>query len=136
MLLYEDLSVKQKDFFLKYIWNGVGSREFVKPPALIFDEPSMYHDFAYFRGGTDEDRKQADKEFFHKAHDEVRKKAVWQRPFYYTMSYVYFYGLKKLGGKAWEYYDKPADTWEEFLAHVYAYFDREPKLKGRPPIYS
>jgi hypothetical protein len=133
VLLYDDLTQKQKDFFLKYIWNGVGSREYPKPPQLIFREASIYHDFGYFRGGPESLRKEVDREFFHKAHSAVRRLPIAQRPFYYAMSYIYFYGLKKLGSKAWELYPEPAKTWEEFLNRVYAYFDRNPGQAGRPP---
>jgi hypothetical protein len=133
MLLYNDLTQKQRDWFLTYVWNGVGSREYIKPPQLIFEEASKWHDFGYFRGGNEDLRKEVDREFFHKAHSAVRKQPIAQRPFYYAMSYVYFYGLKKLGSKAWELYPEPAKTWEEFVDRVFAFFDREPDRKDRPP---
>lgn len=136
MLEFDNLTKLQKEFFLEFIWNGVGSREFAKPPQLIFANASVYHDFAYFRGGNESDRKIADKDFFHRSHSSTRKQHTYTRPFYYVMSYVYFYGLKKIGGKAWEYYDAPAQNWKEFLDHVYAYFDRSPNMKGRPPEYN
>ena len=136
MLEYDNLSQKQKDFFDKSIWNGVGSRDFfINPHDLIFKEASKYHDFAYWRGGPEELRIKADKDFFHRAHSAVRKQSLLKRPFYYATSYVYFYFLKIGGKRAFEYYERPADTWEELLARVNFYFDENPKKEGRPPKY-
>jgi hypothetical protein len=133
-LQYSDLTPKQLDYFLKYIWNGVGSREFVKPPQLIFSEASKLHDFQYFRGGTDSDRKASDKDLLHHMHDAVRAQKLYIRPIYYFLAAIYYIVLSKLGKVAWEYYDKPAQTWDEFLYHLDAYFDREPNKK-RPPAF-
>ena len=130
----DELTLKQKEYFLKNIWNGVGSREYPDVPDFIFGEASKYHDFAYFRGGDENDRKEADRDFFHRAHSAVRKQPLLKRPFYYVLSYTYFYSLKKLGGKAWEYYPAPAKNWNEWLAHVNTFFDREPQFP-RPPKF-
>lgn len=48
VLDYSELSTKQLNFFLKYIWNGVGSREYIRPPQFIFSEASKSHDFFFF----------------------------------------------------------------------------------------
>jgi hypothetical protein len=114
---YSDLTLKQKEFFLEHIWNGVGSDSFIKPPPLIFLEASKYHDCLEWAGGTEEDREWAIKDFFHKAHEAVRAQSVWKRPYYYLLSYTYYYFLRKLDGFTWEYYPKPAQTWTGLVKH-------------------
>lgn len=122
VLQYEELTPEQKKFFLEHVWNGVGSREYPDVPDFIFSEASIYHDFAYFRGGDEKDRKKADKEFLHRAHHAVRKQPKWKQPYYYLLTALYYFGLKKLGKKAFEYYPAPAKDWDEFMAHVSTYF--------------
>lgn len=105
-IYYQDLTKNQLKFFLKYVFNGLGSDSFPKPPPLIFMDAAKEHDFWAWVGGTEEDRKWATKEFFHRAHDAVRKERKWKRPFYYLMSYIYYYILRKFDGLTWEYYIK------------------------------
>lgn len=134
-LVYDKLTAKQKSYFKQYIWNGVGSRSFfVNPHDLIFKEASIYHDFYYWRGGPIELISLADRDFFHRCHSAVRKQPAYKRPFYYATSYVYFSFLKLLGKVAWEYAEKPCQTWEELLERVNLYYDENPK-EQRPPKY-
>lgn len=116
-LIYENLTDNQRKFFLSYIYNGVGSDSLPKPPPLIFAKAAEFHDFAAFRGGTEEDRLASEKEFFHKCHDAVREQPLLKRPFYYVISYIYYYILRKADRFTWEYYPAPAEDWKHFIAH-------------------
>jgi len=120
-LAYDSLSKAQKDYFLEHIWNGVGSSHFfINPHDLIFKEASIYHDFYYWRGGSDELRKLADKDFFHRCHEKIRKLPKKRRPFYYISAYVYYFTLKILGKTAWEKRPLPCQTWEELMQQFYS----------------
>lgn len=114
-LSYDKLTKKQKEFFLEHIWNGVGSSHFfIDPHDLIFKEASVYHDFYYWRGGPEELRHMADKDFFHRCQSAIRKLPMKRRPFYYIAAYTYYFTLKILGKAAWEK-GEVCQTWEELM---------------------
>lgn len=124
--LLTDLTPTQLEFFLKYVYNGVGSDELgIDPPDSIFKGAAKGHDFRCFVGGTDHDRIESDKEFLKDCLDRINKSPVWKRPLYKILAYVYYFALWMGSKYAWEYYDKPAENWEEFIKHVIAYHDRE-----------
>lgn len=134
-LSFDKLTEKQKNYFARFIWNGVGSRNFfINPHDLIFKEASLYHDFYYWRGGPIELKALADKDFFHRCHSAVRKQPLWKRPFYYFVAVIY-YKFLALGKIAWEYGEKPCQTWQELLANFYQYHEDNPKVRPKPPIY-
>lgn len=132
-LQYDNLTDEQELFFLTHIWNGVGSREFfIDPHDLIFKIPSMYHDFYYFGGGDEERRQMSDWDFYLRCKREVLNISWWKRPFLYSAAYIYYFFLK-IGGKyAFEYTDKPAETWEEYMEIVNSYLIKSGK---EPLIY-
>lgn len=126
---YEKLTDEQKKFFDKWVWNGVGSNSYViDPPDLIFKYPSKVHDLFFFAGGNDERRKLADKDFLKRCLEVSKKKKLWIKRYYFIgISYIYYVALVLLSKKAWEYYDQPAETWEEVIERVKAYYIREGK---------
>jgi len=127
-LLYDNLTTAQRQFFLKYLYNGVGSGSFpIKPPRFVFSNAAKYHDFASWSGGTEKDRIEASREFFHKAHDTIRQQPWRKQPFYYFISYVYYRILKKVDGMSWSYFTAPAKDWTEFIDHVRQYYIQEGK---------
>jgi len=121
-LLYDNLTTAQRDFFLKYLWNGVGSDNLPKPPSFIFSDASKYHDFSSFSGGTEADRQAGSHEFFWKCHDAVRLQPMWKRPFYYLMSYIYYFILIRVDSFSWSYFEAPAQNWAEFIDHVKQFY--------------
>jgi len=124
---YDTLTDEQKDFFLTHIWNGVGSDHypFLNPHDLIFKEASIYHDFYYWRGGSERLRKLADKDFLHRCHVAIRKLPMKRRLFYYIAAYVYYFALTMFGKKAWE--NGPiCITWECLLKR---YMSKVEKLR-------
>ena len=61
MLRYSKLTDRQKDI----ITNGCGGKGMgFKPPQFFFKASCNHHDFYYWRGGTEADRKHADSMFF------------------------------------------------------------------------
>jgi hypothetical protein len=135
-IVYDELSLKQKKFFRDYIWNGVGSRSFfINPHDLIFKNASLYHDFYYWRGGPEEYRIMADQNFLHRSHALIRREPIYRRPFYYAIAAVYVFFLRLVGKVAFEYSERPCQTWEELLDRVNTFYDQNPKITGRPPRY-
>ena len=122
MILLDDLTPNQLDFFLKYLWNGVGSDNYIKPPAFVFREASKFHDFASWRGGKEVDRIAASNEFFHKMHDMIRIQPWRKRPLYYLLAYIYYRILEYVDSCSWSYSDRPANDWNEFIQAVRDYY--------------
>lgn len=124
----KDLTPKQLEFFLTYIFNGVGSREFfINPRDFIFKNAAKTHDLKYFCGGNDTLRKIADKNFFEECCKAVLRQPGYKRVFYFPIAYVYYSALILLGKYAWEYYDTPAGTWPEFIQHAKNSYIRKKK---------
>jgi hypothetical protein len=91
----EDLTPEQYQYFIDNIFNGVGSRHFLfNPPDLIFNQAAKRHDFAYWRGGTEEDRKDADRRFKKDCLQEAKERSFLLRPFYTSIAYLYYYAIK------------------------------------------
>lgn len=135
MIQLSDLTKDQLLYFTTNIYNGVGSREFfINPHDLIFSPAAMEHDFAYWRGGPDNLRKIADKEFLQHCLVLSKQHTGIRRVFYTNTSYVYYTFLVLLGKYAWEYYDAPANTWEEFLEHFNKYQASKQKQTARSCI--
>lgn len=124
----KDLTPEQYDFFKLYCYNGVGSDSLaINPHDLIFKKAAESHDWYYLAGGTEKDRRYADKLFREEMLVAVKLCPGWKRPFYYIACYVY-YAFVKYGGKyAFEYYPTPAESWEEFIKRYVAYRNREGK---------
>lgn len=141
-LKYEDLTNKQRKYFLEQIFNGVGSREYIMPPQSIFKSCAVRHDFYYWVGKSEEDKNQVDKDFLYEARQKIRTRYTRKqtplffikKPFYYTLAHIYYLVLKKLGKKAFEYDTHYVENFDEFLVVVDNYYDKNPKSK-RPIDY-
>lgn len=133
--MLEDLDEIQFKYFNTYLANGVGSRSFpINPRDFIFKHASKQHDFQYFVGGNEEERRWVDGLFLSDCFKAIGKAPIGKRPFYTIIAIIYFGFLVALGSYAWEYTDKPAETWDEFLIHVDVFFSKNPKYK-KPPSY-
>lgn len=136
ILQYEELTPEQKEYFLKNIWNGVGSREFpIDPHDLIFGPASVLHDFEYWRGGNESYRIAADKTFLKNCLSLVKKQPKYKQPFYYVAAYVYYCFLTTLGKYAFEYSTEPAKTWEELLERFLKYQEENQTKKKQVARY-
>lgn len=117
-LAFEDLTADQ----INYFWNGVGSDHFLfNPPDLIFKEASKKHDFLFWMGGSEDERKAADSEFYYTCWRATLKNHLQiLRPFYFSASWLYYHCLKLFSKTAWEYCteeEKPK-TWEDLKARI------------------
>jgi len=101
MLHYRDLTPKQK----KRICNGCGAKGgFVNPPEFLFHASCNQHDFCYWRGGTEEDRKTADKTFYkYMTLDIVNEASRFKRIYYSAWAYTYYKAVRVFGKKYFNY---------------------------------
>jgi len=122
------LTPKQYEYFKTHIYNGVGSDHFfINPHDLIFKLAAEAHDFAYWRGGTDEDRVISDKIYLRDSLSAIRLQPRWKRIFYYPIAYIYYFFLTIFGRFAFEYRNAPIETWRELKKA----FRKEKGFKGR-----
>lgn len=113
---YENLTPEQKKYIIDNVYNGVGSGQFgFKVKEFIFRESAIEHDFYYFRGGTEQDRKTADIIFLNHSLRLASSHTFLNKIAYRIIAYIFFYFVYYFGWLSWEYYDSPANTWEEFL---------------------
>lgn len=129
-MLFElaDLTTNQFDFYHKYIFNGLGSREsWINPRDFIFRPAALHHDFWGIRGGPDALRVKADSDFYTKC-KELADQEIWiKRIFYRSVAWVYYQALVQLSQIAWEYHDEPAKNWAEFIGNFKFYYARNGK---------
>ena len=84
---------------IKIISNGCGSRYFILDvPEFVFHDSCDKHDFHYWRGGTEADRKKADKEFYSDMKIDAQFQPWWKRLFLKGMAWLYYLSVR-LGGK-------------------------------------
>ncbi len=83
MKKYEDLTPEEK----KEICNGCGGKGgWIKPPHRVFFEASCnHHDYGYWKGCTEEDRKKCDKKFYGAT---VKDCSGYNGSFCYTYVYI------------------------------------------------
>jgi len=100
MLRYKDLTPEQR----KQICNGCGTKGgLIKVPNFIFKASCNQHDFYYWRGGSERDRKIADKAFY-KAMREDIKSVKWNlKPYYHIWAFGYYRAVRFFGKKYFNY---------------------------------
>jgi hypothetical protein len=93
--LFEELS----GAMVEQICNGCGSKGGpFRPPQWRFAYSCRKHDFSYWVGGSEGDRRRADKAFYADMRQATRaRKQWWQRPWYYLMSWVYYRAVRSFG---------------------------------------
>lgn len=101
---YCELSDNQK----KLICNGCGAKGgIVNPPDFIFKASCNHHDFLYWVGNTEEERKYADKAFYkYMKIDISEKKGVIKKAYYHIWAYAYYRAVRLFGKKYFNYGDK------------------------------
>jgi len=113
MLRYSDLTNEQK----KFICNGCGGKGgWVKPPNFIFKASCNQHDFYYWRGYTEEDKKRCDKKFYELTKEDIDDANVntiksW---YYHTWAYAY-YKFVRAFGKKYFYYGTKSKTLDSLI---------------------
>ena len=102
MLRYSILTPEQKE----KICNGCGAKGgWVKPPNFIFNASCDHHDFLYWLGNTEADRKYADKAFYKKMKEDINDRSYnWSKRLWYRMwSWSYYRAVRLFGKKAFYY---------------------------------
>jgi hypothetical protein len=114
-LKLKHLTPEQYEFYKKNIFNGVGtSFAGINPPDFKFEEAALYHDLAYWVGGNELDRLQADFIFFY-----IGVKCIFKSPWYMWLGLsiilpIYSLFVLLFGWISFEY-GKPSKNWEELL---------------------
>jgi len=100
MLKYSDLSDEQR----KLICNGCGVKGWiVKLPNFLFKASCNQHDFYYWRGCTELDRKLADTEFYGWMKADIEDTAWYLKPLYHIWAYAYYLAVRLFGSKYFSY---------------------------------
>jgi hypothetical protein len=98
MLKYSELTKEEK----KKICNGCGSKGgWIKPPEFLFHASCDQHDFYYWRGGLEPDRKKADDEFYrYMIIDCSRADGLVKYIKYRLIAFIYYQAVR-YAGKMW-----------------------------------
>jgi len=101
MLRYRDLTPEQK----AKITNGCGGKGgFINPPEFLFHASCNQHDFYYWRGGIEADRKKADDTFYkYMQLDIVNENSMIKRIYYEMLAYSYYKAVRIFGKKYFNY---------------------------------
>jgi len=106
MLKYKDLTKEQKDF----ICNSCGGKGgWIKPPDFIFKASCNHHDFRYWRGATEDDRRLADKEFYGWTRADIEDAKWYLKAYYHVWAFTYFQFVRFGGRKYFYYGEKPKE---------------------------
>lgn len=101
-LRYSDLTPFQK----KSICNGCGGKGgWFNPPEFLFHASCNQHDFYYWRGGDETDRKEADETFYKFMKKDVSEAKWFRKPFYGIAAYTYYKSVRVFGKKFFNYCD-------------------------------
>ena len=111
---YRDLTQEQKDF----ICNGCGGKGgWFQPPQFIFNADCNHHDFQYFIGCSEVDRKKADEQFYEEMIKDANHYHWLKRTFYKLMAFTYYRAVRQCGKKFFYYADKE-HTLEDLLETI------------------
>ena len=104
-LRYSDLTPFQQ----KVITNGCGaSNSLFNPPEFKFKASCNQHDFYYWRGGNEDDRKLADKQFYDAmVEDSKLCSNIFSKTTHLITAKIYYVSVSLFGKKHFYYTDKP-----------------------------
>lgn len=103
---YESLTLGDFEFLReKGILNGCGGKGcWFKPPYRIFFETSCdIHDFTYWQGGDEAQRKNCDDGFLERMLKDADRCGFLTRWFYKLWARLYHKAVRKFGGKFYNY---------------------------------
>lgn len=100
-LKYSDLTDEQKEI----ICNGCGGKSgWLNPPEFLFSASCNQHDFYYWRGGTEDDRLEADNAFYEAMLSDIQNYVVWYKRWSYKLiAYAYYKSVRLFGKKFFQY---------------------------------
>lgn len=111
---FRDLTEDQK----KLICNGCGPKGgYFKPPNFIFKDSCNHHDFNYWLGYTEKDRKKADLQFYQAMKRAIKLQPWYKRFYYYIVAYIYYRSVRYFGKSAFNYSDREK-TLEDLLKEI------------------
>ena len=100
MIKYRDLTEEQK----KFVCNGCGGKSgWINPPEFLFHASCNHHDFLYWKGGTEADRKAADDAFYEMMKEDISECEWYLRPHYHIWAYTYYKSVRLIGKKFFHY---------------------------------
>lgn len=118
---YENLHDDER----RVITNGCGAKGgWVKPPQFRFKASCDHHDFGYWRGGDETDRKIADARFFGAMVTDAAMLSWYRRPVHLLLSYVYYRAVRFGGRSAFHYGQKRG--WEDLNQEMRVHCLRSP----------
>ena len=97
MKKFEDLTKEEKDA----ICNGCGGKgsKIVPPHAVFFRACCDHHDYGYWRGGTEKDRKRCDKMFYMAMKKDCKGLPWLDRLRYKPWCWVYYRAVRQFGAR-------------------------------------
>jgi len=98
MIQYEDLNEEQ----VAYLTNGCGNK-FVRVPDLDFGNACRWHDFAYWRGRTKEDRYYADRHWYELMLKAISKQGWMTRIILRAAALIYYRAVRVGSGRFFYY---------------------------------
>jgi hypothetical protein len=72
-------------------------------PDFIFTASCNHHDFNYWLGCTEEDRKRADLQFYRAMKADVGRVAWFRRPLLHFLAWRYYRAVRRWGASAFHY---------------------------------
>jgi len=107
---FRDLTPEQIDL----ICNGCGGKgHWLDPPDWLFTASCNHHDFNYWLGCTEENRKEADRQFYEAMlADAAAADSWWKRTWCKVMAFIYYKAVR-LFAKDYFYYGPEERTLED-----------------------
>ena len=100
MLHFHELTEEQK----KKICNGCGAKGgWFDPPEFLFHASCNQHDFYYWRGGSEADRKKADEAFYRYMQIDANRYSGLKRLKYLAIAYIYYKAVRIFGRRHFYY---------------------------------
>lgn len=112
------------------ISNGCGGKGgWFRPPQFRFRASCDRHDFGYWIGGDESDRRWCDARFLGAMVADAVLLPIWKRPFHLLMAYVYYRAVRAFGSKFFKYGEKSKTRhlpgWSPFDPKVHVSDDLE-----------
>lgn len=111
---FGDLTDEQKDFII----DGCGKKGgILDVPDWIFTASCAHHDFNYWLGHTEEDRKKADWQFYQAMLYDANNAPWYKRAWYKLMAWTYYRAVSTFA-KEYFYYGDAERTLEDLEAEM------------------
>lgn len=108
--------------------------KWVRLPQFCFKEDCCFHDFLYELGGSEEDRKLADEQFFGDMLWRInRGKPWWQLPGHYVTAWVYYRAVRFFGKRFFRYRELPKLPADDVAQDVARLLRNAERIHGPTP---